>query len=449
MAEVSLICKRTVISTKPVQPGKFCALSALDRLMEHNYLHVVFYYQSTMERNPGELTKKLRETVAEMLSAFPIITGRLFKTPEGHWTIKCNDAGMRMVEARAKGSVEKWLQNLDRGKELQLVHWEEMFHKPYFWSTFYVKVTEFEEGGIAIGLSCTHLLSDPPCATMLIKAWADMTLGGKMITPPLFHPLPGRRPGNTNTNHEPYMELIDHYKSFIEKPAPVFNTKQVTILLAFDDEMVKRCITRIAPIESNRTPFEALAALFWVVVSKVKGTKGGLTNMSICLDMRNVLGLDRGFFGNCMVYNKVNGEGIEGHELCKAANAIKEVVGKMDADGIMDLIEWLKERNYQDLPWMNGYDLICVNLEAVDSYSAIFEDNARPLRVSYYIEPAVGEGQILILPPPVGGRNTFGRVVMITLPEDEVNKLLEDALIQEFSPTVLMGLNKMHSSTSL
>ncbi|CAI9759672.1 unnamed protein product [Fraxinus pennsylvanica] len=130
MAEVSFICKRTVISTKPVQPGKFCPLSVLDRVMERNYLHIVLYYQSPVERKPGELTKKLREANAEMLSSFPIITGRLLKTPEGHWTIKCNDAGMRMVEARAKGSVEEWLQNLDREKELQLVHWEEMFHKP-------------------------------------------------------------------------------------------------------------------------------------------------------------------------------------------------------------------------------------------------------------------------------------------------------------------------------
>ncbi|CAI9759671.1 unnamed protein product [Fraxinus pennsylvanica] len=228
-------------------------------------------------------------------------------------------------------------------------------------------------------------------------------------------------------------------------PAPVFDTKQVTITLRFEDELVRSCIARISSKESSRTPFEALAALFWVVVSKVKGTKGSLTNMSICLDMRKVLGLDRGFFGNCMVYNKVNGDGIEGHELCEAANAIKEVVKKMDADGILDLIEWLEARNCQNPPWMNGYDLTCINLEDVDSYSALFEDNARSLRVSYYIEPTVGEGQILILPPPAGGRDTFSRVVMITLPEIEVNKLLEDALIQELSPTILMGLKKTHS----
>lgn len=140
MAEVSFICKRTVVSTKPVEPRKFSPLSVLDRIMERNYLRLVFYYNFPTRRRAGELTKKLRESISDMLSAFPIVTGRLLKTPDGHWMIKCNDAGLRMVEARVKGTVEEWLKNVDREKELKLVHWEEMFHKPYFWSTFYVQV---------------------------------------------------------------------------------------------------------------------------------------------------------------------------------------------------------------------------------------------------------------------------------------------------------------------
>ena len=77
-----------------------------------------------------------------MLSGFPMVTGRLERKEEGEecWVVKCNDAGVRMVEARGKGSVEDWLKSVDREKELQLVHWEDMFHKFYFWSTFYVQV---------------------------------------------------------------------------------------------------------------------------------------------------------------------------------------------------------------------------------------------------------------------------------------------------------------------
>lgn len=280
---------------------------------------------------------------------------------------------------------------------------------------------------------------------MFIKAWADMTLNGKMPSPPLFHSLPRRRRCNETINPIPNPELINYYKSTLEKPAPVIKVKQATISLAFNDEMVRSCIamgrTPGSLDQSNPTPFEALAGLFWIGISKIKGMKNGLINMSICLDMRKVLGLNKGFFGNCMVYNKVNGNYIEEHKLSTAANAIREVIDKMDAEGTMDLIEWMEGKANEFPILKNGHDLICANLEHVDSYSAIFEDSFNPVRASYYIEPTVGEGMILVL-PSTPGEGSFSRVVTITLQEDEAINLLEDKLIQQFSPTILMMADK-------
>ncbi|XP_061356257.1 protein ECERIFERUM 26 [Gastrolobium bilobum] len=438
--EVSYICKRTVVSTKPVQPGKYSPLSVLDRYMENNHIRMVFYYQTSGEVELGEMTKKLRETLSEMLTHFPIVTGRLIRDDKGHWKIKCNDAGVRMMEAKAKGSVEGWLTSVHREKELKLVYWEDMLPNPYYWSTFYVQLTEFEEGGLAIGLSCAHLLADSICATNFIKAWADISLGNKMIVPPIFHPLPPRRLGNTKPNHHPYMELIHHYKSKIEKPISIKEAKYATISLGFSDTMVQDCMSMAAqPTGSfSPTPFEALAGLFWVTLSKVKGLRNGLVDMSICLDVRKVLGLDYGFFGNCMLYNEVHAEGNIGeNKLPQAARAIRDVVDKMDVEGIMDLIEWFEHNDINSPAMMNGNDLVFTSLEGVDPYLALFQDWFKPIRVSYYIEPVLGEGQFLILPAPPG-EGPLSRVVMVTLREEEAIKLREDDLISQFSPTILM-----------
>ncbi|KAK7293638.1 hypothetical protein RJT34_16510 [Clitoria ternatea] len=437
--EVSYICKRTVVSTKPVQPGLYFPLSALDRYMEKNHIRMVYYYQTSREVELGEVTKKLRETLSEMLTYFPIVTGRLIRDDKGHWKIKCNDAGIRMVEAKAKGSVEGWLTCINREKELQLVHWEAMFHKPYYWSTFYVQLTQFEEGGLAIGLSCAHFLADSTCATTFMKAWADISLGNKMITPPLFHPLPPRRPINGNPNHNLYMELIHHYKSLIEKPILVKEAKFTTISLGFSNHMVQASMSMAQSISvSNPTPFEALTGLFWVSLSKVKGMRNGLVDMSICMDMRKVLDLDYGFFGNCMVYNKVQPkEDLAENKFPQAISAIRDVVDKMDNEGIMDLIEWF-ENNYINSPTMiNGHDLVCASLEGVDPYLAVFQDWLKPIHISYYIEPVLGEGQVLILPAPPG-EGPLSRVAMVTLREEEAIKLCEDDLILQFSPTIMM-----------
>lgn len=302
-----------------------------------------------------------------------------------------------------------------------------------------MQLTEFEEGGLAIGFSCSHLLADPTSATMFVKAWADTTLAGTMLAPPFFHPLPPPRLGNKNPNHNPYTDLINHYKSTIDDRSPAFTnniTNYVTATLAFSGPMVQACMLDT----SSPSPFEAMAGLLWVCVSKVKGMKQGLLSMSICLDMRKQLGLDKGFFGNCMVYNKVHHAEslLDKRKLSEAARAVGESVTKMNNEGIMDLIEWLEHHDYEFPPLMNCHDLICANLEDLDPYATLFEEGFVPIRVSYYVEPVFGIGQILVLQSPPS-EGPLSRMVTVTLPADELSKLCDDDLILRFNPTILMG----------
>ncbi|XP_065879567.1 protein ECERIFERUM 26-like [Euphorbia lathyris] len=386
----------------------------------------------------------LEISLSEVLTCFSIVTGRLVKDKKGEkWIVKCNDAGVRMVGAKLKGSLDGWLDKVDSDKELNLIYWEDMFHKPYFWSTFYVQIAEFEEGGLAIGLSCFHLLADPSCATMFIKAWADITLGRKIMTPPLCHPLPSRRLGNHNSSHRSSTDLINYYKSTIETRNVVSATRHTTISFRFTDPMVRACITMARTTSlSVATPFQALAGLFWARISKIKGNGNGLIDMCIGLDMRKVLGLDEDFFGNCMVYNKVHSDsgGYDGKfkKLSGAVRAIEKEMEKMDNEGIMELIEWLENNEYKPSPLMNGRDLICFNLEGIDPYLATFEEGYDPLRVSYYVEPFVGVGHVLVLPSSSGG-GAMSRVVMVMLSEMEAVKLCKDDFILSFSPSILMG----------
>ncbi|KAL6216943.1 hypothetical protein ACLB2K_010161 [Fragaria x ananassa] len=448
MAKVKIICTRTVVSTKPVEVEKCHSLSVLDRIMEKKHLRMVLYYASMGVPEPGEVTRRRRESISDALTSFPIMTGRLARNERGQWTSKFNDAGVRMVEARAKGSLEEWLRNMDREKELMLVYWEEMDHRPLLWSTFYL--TEFEDGGLAIGLSCNHLLADPTSATMFLKAWADASFPGKLLQPPFFHPLLPRRSGNKKLDHKPYTSLINHYKDPIKNcmqlPA---NKSHTTVAFAISDSMVRACITMAQPIgatnRSKPSPFEALAGLFWFCISKVKGIGNELINMSICMDMRTVLGLDKGFFGNCMVYNKVHQEGFQGNNLSEAVSSIGEVVAKMDCEGIMDLIEWLEHTDDQCPLLMNDSDLICASLEAVDPFSTVFEDGNAPIRVSYYVEPVLRLGQVLIFPAKPGD-GELSRVAMVTLPHDEMAKLHEDELVRRLSPTIFTDMHKIKTS---
>lgn len=279
------------------------------------------------------------------------------------------------------------------------------------------------------------MLSDPASATMLIKAWADTTLGGQTAASPLFRPLPSRpRENNGPTNPN----SIDHYKSAIHGaciPPPA--TTQATITLHFNQEAVANCVAAAGP---GAEPFEALAALLWTRISRIKDAGPGLADLSVCMDTRGALGLENSFFGNCMVFKKVAAQPRLHQELTEAAAAIREAVAGMGGDEVMELIEWLEREKCQNPPRMNGGNLVCVNLENVGAYAAVFEGGAAPLRASYYVEPVGGAGQVVILPSPQPG----GRVAAVTLAEDEVRKLLEDAWIEgvAVAPTVVMGLSK-------
>ncbi|KAK6927468.1 LOW QUALITY PROTEIN: hypothetical protein RJ641_006059 [Dillenia turbinata] len=352
MADISFICKRTAVSTKAVQPGKFHQLSVFDRAMESKHIKMI-------DREPGEMTKILRERFAEMLTSYPIVTGRSQRNEKGHWMIKCNDAGVRM--ARTKGSVEEWLENVDSEKQLKLAHWVEMFHLPYFWSTFYVQfpITKSAKGGLAVGLSCTHLLSDPISATMFLKACADISLTGEMLKPPLFHPLPPRRPSNRDPNHNHHTQVVDFHKSSANNSTTQSPVQHSTITLEFLESHGSGLLCK-GPIQSP-SPFEALAGLFWV-----------------------------------------NGEGLSEVKLSKAAMAIRNVLEKIDIEAINDQIESLEQSDDQMLSLSNSRDLICAKLDYIDPYMAIFGRGMELMRISCHIEPVSENGQVLILPAPQG-----------------------------------------------
>ncbi|XP_021856546.2 protein ECERIFERUM 26-like [Spinacia oleracea] len=445
--EFTFYRKKLLPSTIPIQPGKKIELSSLDLLMENHHLKMVFYYKTPTVLPIGTLTTKLRILFAEVTSYFSVITGRLIRNNDEKWIIKCNDAGIRIVEAIAKGSVETWLQNVDAEKEKKLIHWEDMYHISYFWATFYVMVTEFEEGGMAIGLSCSHLLTDPFSATLLIKAWADRVLWGNISIPPFFHPLPKRSVGFHKSHQQPNNHLINHYKSILESPIPSSPTtqKSKTVALEFSDHMVQACI-KLAHLNcptngTDPSPFAALVGILWVCISRVKGeTTNGLVDMSMGLDMRKTLGLDKGYFGNCMIYTKVNGGGIGVDDPQLATKLTGEAIKNVNKEGIIDLVEWLD--NCNNFPPPSSSDkgnLVFLNLENVDPYSTVFMDRYEPIRISYYNESSIAEkGKVLVLPShPSEGK--LSRIVMVTLPNNEAIKLCEDKLLSRFSPTIIMG----------
>lgn len=307
------------------------------------------------------------------------------------------------------------------------------------------QLTQFEGGGLAIAISCAHMLADAVCLSALVTAWADMNLLGKMLSPPCFHPLPPPRVGDApNRQHPPSRALVDHYATSMESESPEAGGF-ATATFAFSDEMVRSILAEAQAADDGATApsvFVALAALFWAAVSRAKGKDRGLVDMTVCMDARKALNLSRSFFGNAMVFAGVRGGEIGGSKLEVAAKAIADATKAIDYEGVAGLMEWLDSRTSGEGTGgpalrLCGQRLVCANWEGLSPHLATFEQGLGPIHVSYYLEPVTGEGHILVLPQP--REESLGRVVAVTLPEAQLERLREDGHILRYQPKTLMS----------
>ncbi|KAL0413254.1 UNVERIFIED_CONTAM: hypothetical protein Sradi_1527100 [Sesamum radiatum] len=118
----------SVVSSSPVMPGKVHKLSPLDQAMGHHTIHIVFYYESNPFKDGPFASDidNLRVSLSKLLDEYPVVTGRLTRGAEGGWQVRCNDAGVRMLQAEVNTTMDEWLRSVEASEERDLTVWEDM-----------------------------------------------------------------------------------------------------------------------------------------------------------------------------------------------------------------------------------------------------------------------------------------------------------------------------------
>lgn len=141
-SRVTVYAKSTAPSLVPVQPGKTHEFTVLDHSMSQHSVHLVYYYRQA----PTLTMVALKESLSDVLSYYPAMTGRLVKNEGdgcGEWMVKCNDAGVRIIDAQVDATLDEFLASATDEEERQLVYWEDVGSDPYLWSPYYVQVPYF------------------------------------------------------------------------------------------------------------------------------------------------------------------------------------------------------------------------------------------------------------------------------------------------------------------
>ncbi|XP_072990338.1 hydroxycinnamoyltransferase [Typha latifolia] len=438
-SRVTILAKSTAVSVTPVRPGKTYPLSILDRSMGRHTVRLVFYYRFGTWLDPV----KLKESLSEVLSYYPAMTGRMTRQGEeegGGWLVKCNDAGVRMLEARADATLDEWLRSASDEEELELAYWEPMGQDPFLWSPFYVQLTEFKDKSYAIGLSCTHMHADPTCAILFLHAWADIHRRLAIVFPPFFHP-PAFLPRPSPNPVSPLLSLKSITTSSVNTAAAV---SSVTFL--FSSAAVRRLIADCSA--SSASPFDALASLFWLRIARASHVKGGATAqyLTLAVDFRKRMQapLPFGFYGNALFLSRASAN-LEAGWGSVADEVARHVEGMQEED-LWSAVEWLHAHSSSGggEPFrMYGPELTCLKLDHVPVKSVEFEPGVGPEHVACRVGDVEGEGLIVVMEAPASaekgegeGDVSLARMVVLTLPTELTTELCGDDDILQYGPTI-------------
>lgn len=322
-----------------------------------------------------------------------------------------------------------------------------------------MQVTDFEGGGTAISLSCPHMLADPISMTLLIKSWTEAYHHDVVVHPPFLHPHALNIP-HTLTTPLPNTTSPSYYLSKSKTSYPNPKVKMASATFDFSNLAIKQSLAKNCSVLPDVTPFDLLTALFWTSIAKLKAQTDDLKqSISICMDMRKRLraALPYGYFGNALHFSQltVNGNKISNNgDIGQVAELVhRHVVGLKDEE-FWSAVDWLNSRKDDQgkfLPpfRMYGPELTFVNMESMIPpigpnmneaqplmYGVEFMKDQKPVHVSYHVENVEGEGLILVMPSP---EEELARRVTVTLPEEEMEKLLQDEVILSLDPILLLS----------
>lgn len=120
-------------------------LSSMDLAMKLHYLRGVYFFNSQAVQ--GLTIYRIKEAMFAWLSEYNYTCGRFRRSDGGRPFIKCNDCGVRIIEARCDKTIDQWLEMKDLSYHHYLLASQRVigpelsFSPPLF---FQVRKIEFE-----------------------------------------------------------------------------------------------------------------------------------------------------------------------------------------------------------------------------------------------------------------------------------------------------------------
>lgn len=389
----------------------------MDLAMKLHYLRGVYYFPS--QAFDGLTIRKIKEPLFTWLNHFYITCGRFRRSEEsGRPVIKCNDCGARFIETQCDKTLDEWLEMRKDDAALEKLLASDKIIGPElgFSPLVFLQYTEFKCGGMAVGLSWTHVLGDAFSAAEFMNALGRIIAGNQPE-----RQLNTAQSLNRNTDSKSQKTVMEDPLS-VKRVGPV-EDKWITV----NNRNMETFSFHVTPIKlsniqskisgkhgSRIAPFESLCAVIWKCVAKIRH---GNEPKVVTICKKGPRNKGDGSLSNGQIISVVKAD----FAIAKASHDELAAMIKNQAIDERKKIEEAMERDKGLADFeVYGANLTFVNYEDANFYGFQYSGQ-KPVCVSYWIDGVGDEGAVLVLPGPNDGG--FGRVVTVILPENEIVEL--------------------------
>ncbi|KAJ7013679.1 protein ECERIFERUM 26-like [Populus alba x Populus x berolinensis] len=394
-------------------------LSGMDLAMKLSYLKGVYFFNS--QACQGLTIMQIKGSMFYWLNDYYTVCGRFQRTEAGRPYMKCNDCGVRIVEARCSKTVDEWLETRDCSLDNLLIYHSPIGPELFFSPSLYMQVTKFKCGGMSLGISWAHIIGDVYSASECLNSWGQFLAGLKSYGPLKLTKSPTglahSRSPSVGTKEPVSLTRVDPVGDLW---VTANNCQMETFSFHLSASQVSQLHSRIRGQSGiAKIPFfESLCAIMWQCIAKAKD---GLEPKVVTLCKKDPSNPKDGILSNSQIISSVKADSsVVDADLKELATLLVDQTTEENSQ-IEEAVE--KDNGVFDYV-VYGAKLTLVDLEETNFYGLEWNGH-KPEAVHYSIQGVGDEGAVMVLPWPKdsGTDGNIGRIVVVTLPENEVVKL--------------------------
>ncbi|KAL6511175.1 hypothetical protein OROHE_020544 [Orobanche hederae] len=425
-AETSIFDRKlsTVVPARITGEDKVHQFAAMDLAVKLHYITTVHFFG--VDAAEGLNFQDLKAPMFRWLQLYYPICGRIRRHDGGGRPfVKCNDSGVRIVEAKCRKTVSEFLSAFDSGdrrSQSLLVYQQPLLaHDFGFTPLVFLQLTKFKCGGLSVGMSWAHILGDAFSASECINMWGKIMSNQKVpshlnspITIQQF-PTSSSSPASSCRSVKPLdPPLGDNWLT-------PNNFKMQTHTFRISEEQLSKLLSEENKHTYRVKPFEVISAVVWKSMAKTRGNK----IITVCKKSGEFdeTGLEDEMLGNArQVIGTVEAPTTD---LIRDSGFLE--IAKRIVDTFVDetsVIEKRMEEGNGNVDFLvYGTNLTFVDLEEVDLWGLQINGQG-PVFADISIGGVGDEGAVVVV------QNGGGRNVNVILAEDQLHHLKNELKVE-------------------